>query len=758
MIRKRFSYRVVFTALLGFFPLAGSADGGVHDYLRTSAYTAEHHPEPAEACYWNIPAPMGDASQRDTAPLNIEADTLDVLDKNTWKLSGDVTLKQADMQLSSESLLYKKQQNYGEFSQPVELLDSNSELKAQSGNWFIDSYQGEWNNAEFRAFQNHARGSASRLWVQDQFYSELESASYTTCEPDQDEAWLLKGSKITLDRDTGTGTAKHARLFLLDLPIFYFPYIEFPIDARRKTGVLPPTYRSSEDGYDITVPFYWNIAPNYDMTFYPRHIQFRGSHLGVETRWLTHYFYTTFEGGYIDHDRRANESPRWAQRWDLDTSKAYRWQGRIKWQQVSDDDYLDDFKPQLDQISSAHLEQFVSTSYLGDWWNFSARMEDFQTIEPTLAKASYPYKKQPELLLGASNAFEQWSWQANAGNTHFVHAEETAKDQGQRHWLNMQLSRGIEEAAYSMTPTVGVDAASYQLDRATSNSGLSSNESRLVPFAAFDTTVFFERELQWFNHNLIQTLEPQVFALYVPYRDQQEAPLFDTAVSGEKFDSLFEFNRFTGHDRVGDTQQLSLAVSSRFIDQDSGRQYALAQIGQAHYFDNRKVALGADNINERPYSNIYSKLNLSLPQNITFTAENAWNPDSEHTENYSASLGYRPNAKQLINLSYRSSGYSSTLTESGELTAYWPITNQLQGIAHWHYSFTDEKMLEKFGGLEYSGCCIAIRAIGRSYFESGEPDPRHEYLIQLELIGLGSLGDDLLIFLESNIEGFNRAD
>lgn len=479
-----------------------------------------------------------------------------------------------------------------------------------------------------KIFQLSAWGEA-KDFIQDkpQIY-EFNNASYTTCPPTHC-VWQVKANHLELNRDSGRGYATHARILFKGVPVFYTPYINFPIDSRRKTGFLWPTVGNKNNyGAFISTPFYWNMAPNYDMTITPAFLSKRGVLLTDLFRYLTPTSNGSLTGEIIPHDKDFSNFKHKEQRefgkstnpvtqselrrlenssttrklfnWQNKTRFNDHWNSHIDFNWVSDDYYLRDFSNSLNRVTQNQLLQEADINYRNQNWDFTGRVQAYQTLHPVDDPVQFDnqYRRFPQLILNGNypdnpGGFEYFI-QNEATRFYFIPNPGTTIKQpiGNRLYIQPGISRPIHFSYLSIIPRLQFSATKYELGDVTGSN--SKNPGRTLPILDINSTFYFDRNVRLFCHNYRQTLEPQLYYVYIPFRNQEQLPVFDTTVNTLTYDQLFLYNRFSGIDRINDANQVTVGVSTRFIDQQTGAEKLKAAIGQIYYFKKRSVTLCAN--------------------------------------------------------------------------------------------------------------------------------------------------------------------
>lgn len=545
------------------------------------------------------------------------------------------------------------------------------------------------------------------------------------------------------------------------MPVAYVPYMNFPIDDRRKTGLLPPTLgQSTRSGTDFSVPFYWNIAPNYDATFTPRYLSRRGFMLQSEFRYLRPSQSGELRTAWLPDDNDFGDD-RWSLAWDHRARVSGNVRGDLIFNRVSDDEYFRDFGNTLAQSSQTHLPSQARLRYNTPDISSSIRARVYQTVDPDIT--SRPYERLPQVTFDyrpESSEIGPLRLQPRLDTeaVRFDHPEPQNKVTGVRLDMTPRVSLPIRRQAGYIQPSVAMRLTSYDLDQPTENqTGGEEDITRAVPVASLDTGLYFDRFFTAFDRPLWQTLEPRLFYLYVPERDQDDIPRFDTSRVEPSLFQLFSEDRFVGADRVGDANQVTLGLSSRFLDRSTGAEYFRVGIGQAYYFSDREVTLRANEEPEtRDRSDLIGEVRAMLPAGFRTSAELHWDPETSQTTLAGARLSWQPEAQSVLTAGYRSRRGNDGIMEieQGDIAAVWPLSQRLHVMGGWRYSLDEERTLESFGGLEYRDCCWSVRLVNRYYREDAEEEAERSIMLQFEFRGLASVGDQIGDFLEDTVFGY----
>jgi LPS-assembly protein len=707
-----------------------------------------------------LPATSQDPAQSE---VDVKADSVQLLQTGTSVFSGDVDITRAGQQLSSERATYNRSSGDVTATGGVRLRDSEIIVNADQAEWSLSNDEGRMLDAEYRIRQMHARGEASHLLRRGTSSTDLKNATYTTC-PEGDGAWQLKADEVHLNHESGVGEAEDVVLRLAGIPVFYTPYINFPLNDERKSGFLPPSVgNSDETGFDLATPYYWNIAPNLDATLVPRYMSDRGMMLGGEFRYLFEQGEGQLEATYLASDNLRKDgdelNPHYNEdrelfSWQHHSYLAKRWRTLVDYNYVSDDNYFEDFGSSLNLSSRTHLNRKLQADYRGEIWDFTARLQGYQT----LTDVPEQYKRLPQLLLHGSMPDQALglTYEFDAEYVEFDHRDLV---EGQRINVEPAVSLPMGTAAFFATPRLAYNHTRYNLSNDALNQ-FDDSASRSLPIASFDSGLFFERELSIGNGSFLQTLEPRAFYLYIPERDQSDIPDFDTSLTTFNMIRLFSYDRFIGGDRIGDANQLSLAVTSRIINQQTGDENLRLTLGQIRYFDDREVTLPSGQIETDRDSDMIAEAVAFINKEWSMTGEVQWDAGDTQSNMSSVGLRYRGEQGGIFNVShrYRRENATTNLIEGVEqvdISAQVPVSERWQLFGRWYRSIDQGRTLEALAGVQYDSCCWATRVAVRNYINDAFDDDRNLAIyFQIELKGLGAFGKKSDTLLERSIRGY----
>ncbi|WP_127478251.1 LPS-assembly protein LptD [Sulfurivermis fontis] len=699
--------------------------------------------EPEQDDRWSLCRPSGEIiplpelGPKEDGATHISADRGTSEGEGISHFSGDVVMLQSGRRIEADEARYDQANDLLNLDGNVRLYTDNMALNGNRASLRPDSDSGEIHDAQYHFRSNHAFGSADVIIMRDPEHTELSGATYTTCDPDKVD-WLLKARQIDLDESTNTGEARHLTVEFKGVPFLYLPYLNFPLKGR-KTGLLPPTLGSSDKtGTDISVPWYWNIAPNYDATLTPRYMSARGTQLQGEFRYLHPGNRGQLNMEMLPGDDRYNNEDRSYTSYQHNGRFGEGWTNTIVYNGVSDTDYFNDLGNSQARASTTHLERRVDLAYRGIGWDFRGRVQDYQALS-----GSEPYQRLPQLRLNAASPHRRDTLQYTLASelVHFAHDERAPT--GNRMDLTPGISLPLEGTAWFLTPRFALRHTQYQLQNQLGD----ETPTRTTPITSLDGGLFFERELSLGERPVLQTLEPRLYYLYVPYRDQDELPRFDTGEYDFTFAQLFRDNRFSGPDRQGDANQITLALTSRLLDQHSGNELLRASIGQIRYFADRRVTLTGSEPIERQTSDIVAELGVKPVPDLDLAATTRWNPEDERGEVLTGRARYAPDQNHLLSFDYRYRR-DQELRQT-DIVAYWPLTPRWRVLGRWNYDLQLERSLETVAGVAWEDCCWALHFAVRQRLDTVSFESNNSFMLTLELKGLSSLGKRLEDELET---------
>ncbi len=687
------------------------------------------------------------ANSNNKLPLNIEADSVEgSTDKNISVFKGKVSVSQGKQKIWADYMTYSKNNGdlYAKGNALLEIPDFR--MAANEISYNLDSKSGEGSHAQYRWPLSLSRGSADKVRIIDQNNSYYKNTTYTTCSVNNND-WLIDAEYLEVNRATGMATARNAKLSLFGIPVGWTPWLTYPIDDRRRSGILSPSYGSSEKhGSELVIPYYFNLAENYDFTLSSRIMSKRGLMIGSEYRFLSPIHEGIFGLDVLPDDREdSNETTRYLTSFKIDSKYNKNLSSEIKYSQTGDKNFLSDFGSGLYAISTKNLERNAQINYDTDNWNVMARIQSYQSLS---GDSNGPYKRLPQITFNYDERpiGHSFAYELNADFTHF--SKNGSAVQGNRIDVMPTIKMPVREAHYHFIPSFSLQNTNYNLDNQTV--GLDSNISRIAPIFSLDGGLYFDRSTSIFEESVTQTLEPRLFYLYVPEKNQSNIPIFDTGKHGFNFNSLFRENRFNGPDRLGDANQLSVAIISRLNHDKTGRELLKARFGGIFYQKDRKVQLPGTAVDTKKNSPLIADLSSDLGNGWTGNAEIQSNADVDDINKFLVQANFSDTNKNLANLAYK---YTPDDTHT-DMSIIWEIDNKIRALGRWNYSISDSQNIETLAGLEYGHCCWRARTILREQKINGKDEL--SVWLQFEISGLTNFGDDIDNLLGSSIRGYQK--
>ena len=701
---------------------------------------------------WQLPErPVAETTGGALGSTHVSADQANLVEDGISVLEGNVQIIRDTQQI---------QANRVELTQPGQVIDAEGDIKFWDKDLFVSGdaahVEMETNfatvdRAQFMLLEGHGHGAAQKVIMPNQDVTQIKGATYTTCDPGKED-WLLAADEIELNSATEWGTARDVTIHFHGTPIFYSPWMTFPLTDRRKSGLLSPSYRiSGETGFEVSVPYYWNIAPERDATLTTRGMTERGVLLGGEYRYLLPNYATGTLGMEVLPDDRAHGDSRSAVSFQHDGVLGAGWDVDIDVDWVSDKNYFEDLGTNLQITSTQFLDQRADLNYQHRNWSALARIQSYQVVDQTISAEQRPYKRLPQLLFTASTPNRNRRLNSDLA-AEFVYFDRTSSITGTRLQLQPSVSYPMRSLSGFIVPRATLNFSTYSLNN--TNAGAENSPSRLVPKLIVDSGLLFDRNLSLGSVEYLQTLEPRLFYLFVPHVGQDEIPLFDTGVYTFTFDQLFREDRFSGSDRIGDANQVSLSVTSRLLSNDNGKELLRASVGQSYFFRNREIQLLSTTPSAtEDMSDIAGELTANLYNQWRVSAGFHWDPNEGRTSRNTIRARYKPTTNKIMNVEYR---FVRDEIEQTDFSIRWPIKNHLGVVGRWNYAVPENRTLEATFGLEYDSCCWAGRLVARRHLNDTNGDFNNAIFLHLELKGLGGVGENTIDFLRKTISGYQK--
>jgi LPS-assembly protein len=605
------------------------------------------------------------------------------------------------------------------------------------------------------------QGTAARMEFEGEGKYRLTDATYSTCAPaaGRDPDWFARTTDLRLDYDEEEGTARNATLYFKGAPILYSPWLSFSLNNERKSGLLTPTLGStSRGGAEYTQPFYWNIAQNMDATVAPRFMSKRGTLWNGEYRYLNPSYSGTMQGQYLpndrlEHKRRSSYSLAHSQ------TLGYGFSGALALNGASDGTFFSDLANGSSAVAQTNLLREGSLNYGGGWWSARLLAQSYQTLQdPSLPPVTEPYRRLPQLTVSANRGDLPLGMSFAFSGEH-VNFRNPTLVEGRRLTLYPQVSLPLQTEILSVTPKIGLHSTTYNLNRQAV--GAPEKQARSVPIFSVDSGVTFERDTSWLGQALTQTLEPRLYYLYVPVREQGSIPIFDTGIADFNFAQIFGENRYSGGDRIGDANQATAMITSRLLDPQTGAEIMRAAFGQRFYFSTQNVGLPATATapaevlrSDRQTDFLGSISGRIMPKTYVDTGVQ-YNPRLSRVDRLNLGGRYQPEAGKVLNAGYRYTRDQLGVSGLGQfdLSGQWPVFGGWHAVGRFNYSTKDRRMVESVAGLEYDGGCWVGRVVMQRLATQTQLT-NTALFFQLELNGFAKVGSSPLDILRRNVPGY----
>ena len=677
---------------------------------------------------------------------SIDALSYTPIENGVLKVGGGVCLSMGKQQLSTQELYYDDEKQLVTIETPLTYSDGKQIIKSQSAVFNLKDENANIKNAQYQLNEASGNGKADELKT-DNNITHLFGLTYSTC-PINDQQWYIQAASAELNQEKQVGIFKKMTLKFKGVPILYLPYAKIPLSDKRETGLLIPEIgHSSTNGFDIALPYYINIAENMDATLTPRYFSKRGTMLGVEYRYLGENFKGELYSDYLPSDKILKSNRRFLD-FKHQHSFGSNWLLNSHISNVSDGDYFEDFGNNINVTSQSYLYSYININGFGDNWLFKGQINDYQIISDNISLNSQPYQSLPKF---------EYSWFNNDYTSSLNYGLDSE-------WSNFYRENSITSSrldvipyveksfqnTYSrLTPRLAYRYTSWNYADTQFSTIQDLKESRALPIVSLDYTLNFEKQ---FSDGSFSSLEPRLYYLNIPYKNQQNIPLFDTHELTFGSGLLYQTNAFSGADRQSDANQISLGVTQRHFD-DSGTEKWNVTMGQITYFDDRRVQL--DNSNEtqtQSTSPIITEFNYFY-RNWKTTMSVHWDTKEDKSERALLKFQYKGKNNSLFNFAYR---YRRGKIEQLDSSVVIPMGLNNRFVARWNYSLDENQTIEAIAGFEHKNCCWASRLVARRYVINDEGDTNNGIFFELQLNGLGAIGRNPRRFLQQSILGYTE--
>jgi LPS-assembly protein len=683
----------------------------------------------------------------------IDAERIEGISDLEVSATGAAEIRRDELRIFGESLRYNRELGTAEAEGGVRLQSGVDRFFGPRVQYNTLDDTGTFEQPRYLLQRDRtARGGAERLDILGKDRYRFIKATFTTCQPGQED-WRLEAAELELDYVEEEGRATSPRLRFFDIPILGAPYVTFPLEDRRKSGLLTPYYaQTSTRGFEFGVPYYWNIAPERDLTLTPVTMAKRGFQLKNHFRYLDRPYAGELRLELLPDDKAFGDS-RTGVSWQHAQTLRPGLSAQVDYNKVSDDRYFVDLASQVKQVSVTNLPQDAVLTYGGAFgstpYSLQARVARFQTLQDPLAVIVPPYHRVPQFNFSTAR-YDLGGLADAVLPAEYVRFTHPTLLEGARHSLTPTLALPFLAPGWFVTPKLGVRQVGYDLDLSVPPESRSPSLS--IPWFSLDTGLLFDREARWFGESLTQTMEPRLYYVYVPYRNQDPMPVFDTALADFSYPQLFTENRFSGGDRFGDANQVTLALTSRFLHAN-GQEAFRATIGQRYYFESERVGLTPTSpLRSSTESDVLAAIGGRLFTNWSFDAATQYNRIQQRMERYTLGARYSPEIAKVINASYR---FQRETIRQIDVSAQWPVASGWYGVGRYNYSLLDSRLLEGLAGFEYNAGCWVFRAVVQRV-QAATQVASTALVFQLEFNGVGQIGtDEAVELLKRNVPGYS---
>ena len=705
-------------------------------------------------------APSKPAAPKPRGPSTIEAQNIEGVSEFEFIGRGKVEFQREDLTIYSEYLRYNQEFGRIEANDGVRMLRGVDRFFGPRlrYNTLDDTGVFEESNYILHGETTTMRGKAERTEFLGKDHLRMLKSTFSTCAPDKED-WRFDAEQLDLDTDRQVATVRNGSLKFFDTTILPMPYGSVSLDNQRKTGFLAPFYSHNNlRGFELSIPYYWNIAPERDATFIADTMAKRGELFKGELRYIDRSYTGNMNLEYLPNDKELNRS-----RGALAIQHLQRitpaLTGMVDINRVSDSRYFVDLSSQVRQVSVGNLQQMGMLTYGGVLpgaisYSVSGMYQHWQTLQDPLSPTTPPYAREPQINFNLirNDIAGRFDVAIPAESVRFTHPTML---EGTRLQINPTLTAPILAPGYFLTPKIGAHAATYDLVMTRLTPGNESKPSSTVPWASLDGGLIFDRPIRWFGEQRTQTFEPRLFYVYAPFRNQNNVPIFDTGISDLNYAQIFTENRFAGGDRFGDANQLTLAATSRVLT-DSGTELVRGTLAQRYYFSDERVGLTpTSTLRTASQSDVLASVGGRLARSLTADASVQYSPSLSRSERYTVSARYAPEIAKVVSASYRYNGTVAPVIHQVDITGQWPIAAGWYAMGRFNYSLVDSQVLEAIGGVEYNaGCWVFRTALQR--LQAATNTTSSGIFFQLEFNGFGGVGsDEIITMLKRSVPGYS---
>ena len=661
-------------------------------------------------------------------------------------IEGDAELRKRGTSIKADKITYRQVEDEMLAEGNVRIYRQGDLFTGSSLDLKLDAQTGFFLKADYLLANNRARGSAERFEFLGKENYRADDAVYTTCGPGNDD-WFLKVKELKLDYGRDAGEVSSAQLNFMGMNILSVPEMSFALNSRRKSGFLAPSFGSTvQSGQEVSIPYYWNLAPNRDLTITPRTMTRRG-------------LQTNLAGRFIGDDYQGEARFEWLPDRLTGTNRSglsilhrqnfgHGWSGTLNYNRVSDDNYFTDLTTRISSTSQRTLLRDGALTYSAPYFSVTSRLQTYQVLQDPLAPVTIPYNRLPQVSLGARR-FDAGGFDLNLAGE-FARFSHPTQVMGNRFVANPSISYPVLSPGGYITPKLALHTTRYSLQQ--NVAGAPDNMIRTVPLFSLDSGLVFERTANLFGQDYTQTLEPRAYYLRVPVRDQSRFPVFDSGLPDLNFAQIFTDNIYSGADRIADASQITVGVTSRLLGTNNANERMRISFAQRYYFATQTVTLPGETPRTDRSSDFLAALSGEIAPKLTLDTALQYNPNSGAAQRATIAMRWSPETGKTLSAAYR---YRRDLIEQVDFAGQWKFANNWYGVGRYNYSVRDSRVVEALAGLEYDGSCWVGRVVLQRFATTSSRSTTSVFF-QIELNGLSSLGSNPLDVLRRNIPGYNR--
>lgn len=709
----------------------------------------------------------------DLSPTFTSSKKLDGVMDRQMQLEGDAVIRRGRTVIKGDVIIYDPDTDIVDIEGNATLLKDTTYFKGTRAKIRVDAQQGwmESPNYELRSIGGY--GTADRVDFKEDNEFELQKLTYSTCRPDNLD-WYLTASRMDVEQDTKSAVGNNAVLHFFNVPVLYTPVFSLPVGSGRRSGFLSPTYgsvnRGGVRGWDITLPYYINIAPNRDMTLFPRYLEGRGEQIGTELRYLDRGYAGVVTAETINDSAYGQTRSAFSVKHTQTLARGLT--GYTDYSKVSDDLYVDDLGRSLNGVINRQFNQEIGTRYSNSGWSVLTRVQSFQTLQPDPNnRVILPYDREPQVNARyVRNNWNGLNFSFESDATRFTYkgllneSQNRTFTSGNRAYAVSSVAKPFMTPGYYLTPKVTLRSTQYSVDPFPGQNDLGRNIT--LPTFSLDSGMVLERDAlelsSVFKRNILMTLEPRIFYVNTPYKYQSDLPLFDTADAGFGISQIFSENTFAGNDRIADNNKVTFGVTSRILDADTGVERLRGTLAQRLDLEGQQVTLTGQSQVQTKRSDLLAGLSTRLVGNFNLDGLVQYNEQIGELVQQSITASYRPEARKLINLSYKRlvdinrkdlNNKALATTDQYEVSGQWPIARKWFGITRYNYDLISNKILNRVVGFEYDADCWVARLVQRRY-QNTSIRTTSEIYMQIDFKGFSGFGNNSIDLIRFNIPGY----